>query len=75
MGEYRVTVQEAARRLGVQEQAVRKRIKCGTIRSDKDKDGRVYVYVSEDSTGEGYTYQDDREREVEALRSQVERHK
>jgi len=41
----RVTVDEAAARLGVKEQAVRKRIQRGTIAHDKDEDGRIYVYL------------------------------
>ncbi len=42
----RLTVAEAAERLGVKEQAVRKRIARGTLQHDKDEDGRVYVYLS-----------------------------
>ena len=42
---YRVTVAEAAARLGVKEQAIRKRIQRGTLAHDKDDDGRVYVYL------------------------------
>ena len=41
----RLTVAEAAERLGVKEQAIRKRIQRGTIVHDKDEDGRVYVYA------------------------------
>jgi excisionase family DNA binding protein len=41
----RITVQEAARRLGVKDDAVRKRIQRGSIGHDKDSDGRVYVYL------------------------------
>jgi hypothetical protein len=41
----RVTVAEAAARLGVKEQAIRKRIQRGTLAHDKDEDGRVYVYL------------------------------
>ena len=41
----RVTVAEAAVRLGVKEQAIRKRIHRGTLIHDKDDDGRVYVYL------------------------------
>ena len=41
----RVTIQEAAQRLGVKEDAVRKRIQRGSIRHEKAKDGRVYVWV------------------------------
>jgi hypothetical protein len=45
MAKDRVTVQEAARRLGVKEDAVRKRMQRGSIVYDKDSDGRVYVYL------------------------------
>jgi hypothetical protein len=41
----RVTVAEAAVRLGVKEQAIRKRIQRGTLAYDKDEDGRVHVYL------------------------------
>jgi excisionase family DNA binding protein len=41
----RVTVQEAAKRLGVKDDAIRKRIQRGTLEHDKDPDGRVYVYL------------------------------
>jgi len=41
----RVTIQEAARRLGVSEGAVRKRVSRGTLRYDKAPDGRVFVYL------------------------------
>ncbi len=44
-GVDRITVQEAARRLGVSEGAVRKRVARGTIRHDKGEDGRVYVHL------------------------------
>jgi len=41
----RVTQREAAERLGVSVEAVRKRVKRGTLRSDKGQDGRRYVYL------------------------------
>lgn len=41
----RVTVQEAARRLGISQDAVRQRIRRGSMRHDKDDKGRVYVYL------------------------------
>jgi hypothetical protein len=44
-GVDRLTVQAAARRLGVSEGAIRKRVKRGTLRHDKGEDGRVYVYL------------------------------
>ncbi len=41
----RVTIQEAARRLGVSEGAVRKRVTRKTLPHDKAPDGRVFVYL------------------------------
>jgi hypothetical protein len=41
----RVTVQEAARRLGITESAVRKRVQRGLLGHDKEADGRLYVYL------------------------------
>lgn len=51
----RITVQEAARRLGVKDDAIRKRIQRGTLEHDKDPDGRVYVYLdaAEDEAYDG----------------------
>jgi predicted transcriptional regulator len=40
-----VTVQEAARQLGITESAVRKRVQRGILRHDKEADGRLYVYL------------------------------
>ena len=47
----RVTLAEAARRLGVKENAVRKRVQRGSLKSDKGEDGRVYVYLEPDTEG------------------------
>ena len=44
-GVDRVSIQEAARRLGISEGAVRKRVTRGTLEHDKAPDGRVYVYL------------------------------
>lgn len=41
----RITVQEAARRLGVKDDAIRKRVQRGTLEHDKGPDGRVFVYL------------------------------
>jgi hypothetical protein len=49
-GLERVTIQEAARKLGVSEGAVRKRVTRKTLPHDKDPDGRVYVYLDERTT-------------------------
>src|ERR687897_2930367 len=44
-GVDRLTIQEAARRLGISEGAVRKRVTRKTLEHDKEDDGRVYVYL------------------------------
>jgi hypothetical protein len=44
-GQERLTIQEAARRLGVSEGAIRKRVARDTLAHDKAPDGRVYVYL------------------------------
>lgn len=50
-GTRRLTLREAAKELSVSAEAVRKRVKRGSLRSDKDPDGRVYVYL--DAAGDG----------------------
>ena len=53
------TVQEAARRLGVKEDAIRKRLQRGTLKHEKDpNDGRVYVYLDTTQDGSQDTSQD-----------------
>ena len=47
----RVSVAEAARRLGVSQDAVYKRIKRGTIPWDKGEDDKTYVYIDESTDG------------------------
>jgi hypothetical protein len=53
----RLTQREAAERLGVSVEAIRKRVKRGTLLSDKGEDGRRYVYLDDapdaDRTGAG----------------------
>ena len=44
-GVDRLTIQEAARRLGISEGAVRKRVARDSLKNEKDDDGRVYVYL------------------------------
>ena len=41
----RISVPQAANRLGITQDAVRKRIARGTIRHGKDHDGRIFVYL------------------------------
>jgi excisionase family DNA binding protein len=79
----RVTIQEAAHRLGVKEDAIRKRIQRRSMRHEKAGDGRVYVWVdttqdatqdtAQDAGGSSQdvyqdTTQDDR---LEDLREQI----
>lgn len=56
MAKDRVTIQEAARRLGVKDDAIRKRIQRGSLESEKDADGRVYVYLdaTQDNSHDAY---------------------
>src|SRR5919199_5173152 len=82
----RLTVAEAAERLGVKEQAVRKRIARGTLHSTKDEDGRVYVYIdpsdtdtkleeennSTSNSADSYTLIGSLEEQVAFLRREVE---
>jgi hypothetical protein len=74
----RVTVAEAAERLEITKEAVRKRISRGTLRSDRDPDGTVYVYVPPYPTTYGtpgesgdLLYREMRDR-IESLERQVE---
>jgi hypothetical protein len=78
----RRTVAEAAEQLGISKEAVRKRISRDTLRSDRDADGTVYVYVPPDRTASGtpssagvgdrdLLYQEQRER-ISYLERQVE---
>src|SRR5215210_4093743 len=46
-GTRRVTQREAAEVLGVSVEAIRKRIKRGTLPSEKGEDGRRYVYLDD----------------------------
>jgi excisionase family DNA binding protein len=72
-----ITVQEAARRLGVKEDAIRKRMQRGTLKHEKDPtDGRVYVYLDTTQDGSQDTSQDTAEDAsydalVETLSDQV----
>ena len=47
----RLTMAEAAKRLGVTKDAVRKRVQRGNIPYEKAEDGVVYVYLDRGDTG------------------------
>jgi hypothetical protein len=44
-GVDRLTIQEAARTLGISEGAVRKRVARRSLEHEKEDDGRIYVYL------------------------------
>ena len=50
MTSQRLTVQEAAEILGTSVDAVRMRVRRGSLASEKDSDGRVYVWVDGDAS-------------------------
>ena len=50
MTSQRLTVQEAAEVLDTSVDAVRMRVRRGSLESEKDPDGRVHVWVNDDST-------------------------
>ena len=52
-GATRMTVGEAARTLGIKEESVRKRVRRGRMRFEKDEDGRLYVYLDGTGTARG----------------------
>lgn len=85
MARQRIDVKQAAQILGISTDAVHKRAKRGTLSSDKDPDGRVFVYLDNDlddgykRPDNGYTSNgngpegrtDQRDELVEELRDQI----
>jgi hypothetical protein len=72
----RVDVKQAAEMLGISSEGVRQRIRRGNLESEKDDDGRVYVWIEEgESSSERNTHGviTRLENEVEWLRREVER--
>jgi DNA-binding Lrp family transcriptional regulator len=70
-GTLRVTIREAAARLGVTEAAIRKRIQRGSLGKELGEDGRVYVYLDPSGDASHPETQVDRDILVEDLREQV----
>jgi len=60
-------VAEAAERLGITKEAVRKRISRGKLRSDKDPDGTLHVYVPSSGTAVATFDRDELNAELHAL--------
>jgi len=74
----RLTVQEAAEALGTSVDAVRMRVRRGSLDSDKASDGRVYVYLNGDSSetkhqldGEPNALMAAKDETIELLREQL----
>ena len=75
----RLTVQEAAEVLGTSVDAVRMRVRRGSLESEKDSDGRVYVWVVSDESetkprlnGESATLISAKDETIRVLSEQLE---
>ena len=68
--ERRVPLTEAAALLGVSKDAVRMRVKRGTLPSEKGEDGRVYVWVNDNPDADPNTVHP--ETHVEAWRELID---
>jgi hypothetical protein len=72
-----VDVKQAAEMLGISSEGVRQRIRRGTLQSEKDTDGRVYVFVDGEDLEDTPSEQDTNgvvtrlENEVEFLRQEL----
>jgi hypothetical protein len=63
----RVTIAQAAKQLGVTQEAIRARIRRGSIESNKGEDGRIYVYLTEEESVANGVSND----YINALKSQI----
>jgi hypothetical protein len=79
MTSRRLTVQEAAEILGTSVDAVRMRARRGSLASEKDADGRVYVWVNSDESetkhepnGESGALISAKDETIAVLREQLE---
>jgi predicted RNase H-like nuclease (RuvC/YqgF family) len=80
----RISVPQAANRLGITQDAVRKRIARGTIRHGKDHDGRIFVYLDafereseiDQDNGQGAesktVLDDDQDKYIRSLEDQID---
>jgi len=73
-GTTRVTVEEAARLLGIERSSVKKRVQRGKLRSERDASGTLWVHLDGSETvrdGSGTEARTVRDEMVEDLRDQV----
>jgi hypothetical protein len=66
-----VDVKLAAEALGISSEGVRQRIRRGSLESEKDTEGRVYVFIDEEATN-GTAYEPSTDDVVTRLESEVE---
>jgi hypothetical protein len=67
----RVDVKQAAEALGISSEGIRQRIRRGSLESEKDTDGRVYVFIDEEATN-GAPYERSTDDVVSRLENEVE---
>ncbi len=67
----RLTVAEAADRLGITQDAVRQRIRRNTIEHQRIGDGKVYVYLTEEDARRDAVPHDVHNALVEELRDRI----
>src|SRR3954471_10326321 len=63
----RVTIAQAAKQLGITQEAIRARIRRGSMESHKGEDGRTYVYLTEEESVANGVSND----YINALKSQI----
>jgi hypothetical protein len=68
----RLTVAQAAARLRVSQDAIRKRIRRNTIDYDQDPDGRIYVYVDSSEIAQDESSDASMERLVQVQHDDIE---
>jgi len=66
-----VDVKQAAEALGISSEGVRQRIRRGSLESEKDTDGRVYVFIDEEATN-GASYERSTDDVVTRLENEVD---
>ena len=64
-------VKQAAEALGISSEGIRQRIRRGSLESEKDTDGRVYVFIDEEATN-GTPYEPSTDDVVTRLENEVE---
>ena len=64
-------VKQAAEALGISSEGIRQRIRRGSLESEKDTDGRVYVFIDEEAAN-GTPYEPSTDDVVTRLENEVE---